>query len=40
MQQYGLRRFYMRFDQVKRQLVELKTINPKMMLYGIYGMAI
>jgi hypothetical protein len=30
----------MRFDQVKRQLVELKTINPKMMLYGIYGMAI
>ncbi len=40
MQAYGLRRFYMRFDQVKRQLVELKTINPKMMLYGIYGMAI
>lgn len=40
MQQYGLRRFYMRYDQVKRQLVELKTINPKMMLYGIYGMAI
>ena len=40
MQSYALRRFYMRYDQVKRQLVELRTINPKMMLYGIYGMAI
>lgn len=40
MQQYALRRFYMRYDQVRRQLVELKTINPKMMLYGLYGMAI
>ena len=30
----------MRYDQVRRQLVELKTINPKMMLYGLYGMAI
>jgi radical SAM superfamily enzyme YgiQ (UPF0313 family) len=40
MQSYALRRFYMRYDQVRRQLVELKTINPKMMLYGIYGMAI
>ena len=40
MQAYGLRRFYMRYDQVRRQLVELKTINPKMMLYGLYGMAI
>jgi radical SAM superfamily enzyme YgiQ (UPF0313 family) len=40
MQQYGLRRFYVRYEQVRRQLVELKTINPKMMLYGLYGMAI
>ncbi len=40
MQSYGLRRFYMRYDQVRRQLVDLKTINPKMMLYGLYGMAI
>ena len=40
MQSYGLRRFYMRFEQVRRQLTELKTINPKMMLYGIYGMVI
>jgi anaerobic magnesium-protoporphyrin IX monomethyl ester cyclase len=40
MQSYGLRRFYMRYEQVRRQLVELKTINPKMMLYGLYGMAI
>ncbi len=40
MQSYALRRFYMRYDQVKRQLVELRTINPKMMLYGLYGMAI
>jgi radical SAM superfamily enzyme YgiQ (UPF0313 family) len=40
MQSYGLRRFYMRYEQVRKQLVELKTINPKMMLYGLYGMAI
>ena len=40
MQSYALRRFYMRYDQVRRQLVELRTVNPKMMLYGIYGMAI
>jgi magnesium-protoporphyrin IX monomethyl ester (oxidative) cyclase len=40
MQSYGLRRFYMRYEQVRRQLVELKTINPKAMLYGLYGMAI
>lgn len=40
MQQYGLRRFYVRYEQVRRQLVDLRTINPKMMLYGLYGMAI
>lgn len=40
MQSYALRRFYMRYDQVRRQLVDLKTIHPKMMLYGLYGMAI
>lgn len=40
MQSYGLRRFYVRYEQVRRQLVDLKTIHPKMMLYGLYGMAI
>jgi radical SAM superfamily enzyme YgiQ (UPF0313 family) len=40
MQSYALRRFYMRYEQVRRQLVELRTVNPKMMLYGLYGMAI
>ena len=40
MQAYALRRFYMRPAQLKKQLVELRTISPKMLLYGLYGMAI
>ena len=26
--------------KIKRQMVELRTISPKMLLYGLYGMAI
>lgn len=40
MQNWATRRFYLRPAQIKRQLVDLKTISPKMLLYGIYGMAI
>lgn len=40
MQSWAHKRFYVRYDQVRRQLIELRTINPKMMLYGLYGMAI
>jgi radical SAM superfamily enzyme YgiQ (UPF0313 family) len=40
MQSWALRRFYLRPQQIKRQMVELRTINPKMLLYGLYGMAI
>ena len=40
MQSYALRRFYMRPRQIRKQMVELRTITPKMFLYGIYGMAI
>lgn len=40
MQSWALRRFYMRPSQIKRQMVELRTISPKMLLYGLYGMAI
>lgn len=40
MQAYALRRFYMRPAQIKKQLLELQTISPKMLLYGLYGMAI
>lgn len=40
MQSWALRRFYMRPKQIKRQMVELRTISPKMLLYGLYGMAI
>jgi anaerobic magnesium-protoporphyrin IX monomethyl ester cyclase len=40
MQSWALRRFYMRPAQLKRQFVELRTISPKMLLYGLYGMAI
>ncbi|MCB9761373.1 MAG: cobalamin B12-binding domain-containing protein [Alphaproteobacteria bacterium] len=40
MQAYALRRFYMRRKQIKKQLVDLRTISPKMLLYGLYGMAI
>jgi len=40
MQSYALRRFYMRPKQIRRQMIELRTISPKMLLYGLYGMAI
>ncbi len=40
MQSWALRRFYLRPRQLKRQMVELRTINPKMLLYGLYGMVI
>ena len=40
MQAVGLRRFYMRPSQLKRQIMELKTLSPKVMLYGLYGMAV
>ncbi len=40
MQSWALRRFYMRPKQIRRQMVELRTISPKMLLYGLYGMAI
>jgi radical SAM superfamily enzyme YgiQ (UPF0313 family) len=40
MQSYALRRFYIRPKQIKKQLVELRTISPKMLLYGLYGMAV
>jgi len=40
MQSWALRRFYMRPRQIRRQMVELRTISPKMLLYGLYGMAI
>jgi anaerobic magnesium-protoporphyrin IX monomethyl ester cyclase len=39
MQSWALRRFYMRPRQIKKQFVDLRTISPKMLLYGIYGMA-
>lgn len=40
MQSWALRRFYMRPKQIRRQMMELRTISPKMLLYGLYGMAI
>lgn len=40
MQSWALRRFYMRPTQIKRQMVDLRTISPKMLLYGLYGMAV
>ena len=40
MQSWALRRFYMRPRQLKRQIFELRTISPKMLLYGLYGMAV
>jgi len=40
MQSEALRRFYLRPRQIVRQLVHLRTITPKNLLYGLYGMAI
>ena len=38
MQSWAHKRFYMRPRQIKKQFVELRTITPKMLLYGLYGM--
>ena len=40
MQAWALRKFYLRPKQIKKQMFELRTISPKMLLYGIYGMVI
>lgn len=40
MQSWAHRRFYLRPRQVRRQFVDLRTISPTMLLYGLYGMAI
>ena len=40
MQAWALRKFYLRPKQIKKQFIELQTISPKMLLYGIYGMVI
>lgn len=40
MQAWALRRFYLRPEQIKKQFLELRTISPKMLLYGIYGMVL
>jgi radical SAM superfamily enzyme YgiQ (UPF0313 family) len=39
MQQVAMRRFYLRPTQIKKQLFNLKTISPRNLLYGLYGMA-
>jgi radical SAM superfamily enzyme YgiQ (UPF0313 family) len=40
MQSYALRRFYLRPKQIRKQLLDLRTISPKALLYGLYGMAV
>lgn len=40
MQSWALKRFYVRPRQVWRQMVQLRTISPKALLYGLYGMAV
>jgi anaerobic magnesium-protoporphyrin IX monomethyl ester cyclase len=40
MQSYALRRFYVRPKQLYKQFVQLRTISPKMLLYGLYGIAV
>jgi len=39
MQARAMRKFYFRPRQIKKQLVELKTLTPKMVLQGLYGIA-
>lgn len=39
MQSWALRRFYLRPRQLYRQMVTLRTLSPKTLLYGLYGMA-
>jgi anaerobic magnesium-protoporphyrin IX monomethyl ester cyclase len=38
MQRWSLRRFYLRPRQIRRQLLELKTLAPRNVLHGLYGM--
>ena len=40
MQAWALRKFYLRPEQIKKQIFELRTISPKMLLYGMYGMVV
>lgn len=40
MQSWALKRFYMRPRQVYRQMVQLRTLSPKTLLYGLYGIAV
>ncbi len=40
MQNRATRRFYLRPRQFWRQFVELRTLTPRALLYGIYGMAL
>ena len=40
MQSYAHRRFYLRPRQIRRQVLDLRTVSPRMLLYGLYGMAI
>ncbi len=38
LQHWSLRRFYLRPRQIHRQLIELKTLKPRNVLHGLYGM--
>ncbi len=38
LQRWSLRRFYLRPRQIRRQLIDLKTLSPRNVLHGIYGM--
>jgi radical SAM superfamily enzyme YgiQ (UPF0313 family) len=40
MQSWALKRFYLRPRQVYRQMVQLRTLSPKTLLYGLYGIAV
>jgi anaerobic magnesium-protoporphyrin IX monomethyl ester cyclase len=37
MQAYAHRRFYLRPEQIRRQLLELRTLTPRNVLHGLYG---
>ena len=41
--QASFNNFYVQYklrEQIKKQFLELRTISPKMLLYGIYGMVL
>ena len=40
MQSWALKRFFLRPRQVYRQMVQLRTLSPKTLLYGLYGIAV